>query len=168
MKNTKVDINKLGIIIAIVVIAIIIISIVIAKGKNNSEEIGNNITQESTVIEGRKLAEAKKYKGLEISNVKFTVKKDGMTGLTADVDNNTGVDTEGQYINIYVLDENGKRITDFTGFIDPIKTGESTIIYADFLTNGIEEEAYDIEITEKREEPDTDNENIEDNNNTAK
>lgn len=163
MKNTKVDIKKMGILIAILIFVIVVISIVVAGGKDKSKENQNNSETQPTVIEGKKLTETKKYKGLEISNVKFRIKEDGMTQLTADVANNTGSDTEGQYINIYVLDENGKRITDFGGFIDPIATGSSTTIIADFLTNGMEARAYDIEITETREEePDTNNESSED------
>ena len=164
MKGTKVDIKKLGILVAIIIIVIVIILIAVAGGKDKSKENQNTSETEPTVIEGRKLTETKMYKGLEISNVKFKVKDDGMTQLTADVANNTGSNTEGQYINIYVLDENGKRITDFGGFIDPIETGSSTSIIADFLTNGMESRAYDIEITETREEePVTGDENSQNN-----
>ncbi|MDE5831172.1 MAG: hypothetical protein K2H53_06180 [Clostridia bacterium] len=168
MKNTKVDSKRIGLFIAIALILIVIIAIITSGSKNKNNVNGDNPQTGTTVVEGKKLAETKIYKGLEISNVKLTVKDDGMTGLTANVANNTGADTEGQYINIYILDENGKRITDFGGFIDPIEAGSSTMIYADFLTNGIEDSFYNIEITEKREEEqDTNSDNTENGENTG-
>jgi hypothetical protein len=130
-----------------VVIALIIKG---AKKQENPPVETGKTEGETTVIEGKKLAETKNYKGLEVTNVKFKI-DDTMTLLTADVYNSTSKDIEAQWININVLDENGKRITSLGGYIDEIKPGETTPIASSILSNGEDKKAYDIEITETRE-----------------
>lgn len=157
MGNMKLDTKKLGIVIAIAVVIIIIIVIAVTGGNKNKNELNTNNNNDSSVVEGEKLSEVKEYKGLEVSNVKFTI-GEKMTRLTADVANNTSNDREGQYVNINILDENGNKITSTMGWINSVKAGETTEIGATFVSTGNEKQAYNIEITEKRENK-ADNEN---------
>lgn len=165
MKETEINSQKqIGIMIAIVAIVLIGMIVLISMGSKDKnylaeEEQGQAQTK---VIEGEKLAEVKQYKGLDVSNVKFETKED-CTVVTADINNNTNVASEGQYININVLDKEGNKITDVRGYIDPIKVGGKTTLSTKFLSNGKEESAHDIEITEKREKKQEENSiNLED------
>lgn len=154
MKKTKVDNKRLGIVIGTAVIAIVVIALLVKGGSKNKKDVAtdtNGTNNDVTIISSDKLAETKEYKGLEITNVQIKI-DDTMTELTADVRNNTSQDMEGQPININVLDKDGNRVTVVGGWIDAVKVGETTPIYASILSNGKDINAYDIEITQKREE----------------
>lgn len=165
MKDIKLDTKKLGIIIVSVVVILIIIVVAVSGGNKNKKEsnTNNNSNNDLSVIEGEKLSEVKEYKGLEVSNVKFTI-GEKMTRLTASVANKSSADREGQYVNINILDENGNRITSTMGWINPVKVGETTEIGASFVSTGKENMAHNIEITEKREKEDNKNGNSVSNN----
>lgn len=157
----KVNVKRVRLLVAVAIIAIIIIALIV---KGNKDEEGktavdsNNSNGETTVIEGRKLAEVKKYEGLEVSNVKFEI--DGTTTLlTADIRNSTSSNIDGQWININVLDKEGNRLTSIGGYIDAMEAGETIPLSSSILSNGKDTNAYDIEITPEREAVQTDTEN---------
>ena len=157
----KVNVKRVRLLVAIAIVAIIIIALIVKGsrddgGKTAVDSDDNN--QETTVIEGRKLAEVKKYEGLEISNVKFEI--DGTTTLlTADIRNGTSSNLDGQWININVLDKEGNRLTSIGGYIDAMEAGETIPLSSSILSNGKDTNAYDIEITPEREVVPTNNEN---------
>lgn len=164
MKRIKVDTKRLGVLIGIVVVIIIIIAFATSGNKDNKKPTEGDSKDGTSVIEGKKLSEKKEYKGLEISNVKFSV-GESLTELTAEVVNNSGSDTEGQYVNFNVLDKDGNKIMAIGGYIDAIKVGESAKISTSFASNGKEVSSYDVQITETREEEPQDNGNQEEGNN---
>lgn len=139
-------------IFAIIIIAIIaIIVMVVNKGKIE-EKVGgtNNIDRGISVAEngGKKtISDVKKYKGLEISNINLKV-DDQMTSVTADVYNPTSSKIEEQDINIRVLDSSGNIVTEFTGIIDAIESGETRQLSSAIVATAEDKNACDIEITE--------------------
>ena len=146
-KETK----KKAIIIGAGVVIILIIVLLVTGGKNKDKPVeGNDMSQETKVVEGEKLAEVKNYKGLEISNVKFEI-KNSMTVITADVLNATSKKIHEQWLNVNVLDESGKRITSIGGHVGALEPGEKTIIDSSVLSSLDDVKAYDIELTEQRE-----------------
>ncbi len=150
--------KKIAIIVAAIALVVIIALLVRgAKKKEPVNNVGDNQPQ-TKVIEGEKLAEVKKYKGLEISNVTFKI-DEKMTEIKADVYNPTNKKTEQQWVTINVLDKDGKRITAIGGIIAALEPGGRTKIDTSILSNGKDREAYDVELTEQREaitpEPDT-------------
>lgn len=153
MKKTKVNPNRMALLIVIAIVLIVIIAIFVSSGKKEETDlpVENEAEQETIVVDGGKLAETKTYKGLEIKNAKFEVGKN-QTKLIAEVVNNTGSDSESQYININVFDDEGNKIKSIGGSIDALKNGESKTIETNFLTTGKEVESYRVEITEIREE----------------
>ena len=146
MKKIKVDTKRLGVLLGIVVLIIVIITIAVSSNKDDKKPTEGDSEGGTSVVEGKKLSEKKEYKGLEISNVKFSV-GESLTELTAEVVNNSGSDTVGQYINFNVLDKDGNKVMPVGGYIDPIKVGESTNISTRFPSNGKEASFYDVEIT---------------------
>lgn len=148
MKNEE----KKRIYILIGVVAVIIILIIAFTGKKEKTpvaETNTNSGEETKVMTTTKMAEVKQYGGFEISNVKFKVENHKIV-IEADVKNNTGVDKNGETININVLDKEGNKITSVAGYIDPVKAGETTAIYSQILASGAEDKVYDIEITKTR------------------
>lgn len=161
MKKIKVDPKRLGVIIGIAVAIIIIIAIAVNGNKDKQPTEGEN-NPEGSVVETKKLTEAKEYNGLEISNVKFTI-GESLVLLEAEVTNNSDSDRASQYVNFNVLDKDGNKLTSVGGKIDAIGVGETKKISTRFPKIGSETSFYDVEITEKRtEEP---QENVEDTNN---
>ena len=150
MKNNK----RLRIVIVAAIFVVVIIAIIAKQSSNEGKQQAEATPppqEETTFIEGEKLAEVKKYKGLEISNVKFKV-DDTMTLLTADVYNATSKKAEKQWININVLDKEGKRITSIGGCIGTVEPGAITRLSSSILSNTEDRQAYDIEITEQAPE----------------
>ena len=80
------------------------------------------------------------------------ITEDKMTEVTADVINNTGSDVERQYVNINILDKNGEKITDITGFIEEVEAGGTGKMKGSFLTSEATNNAYNVEITRKQEQ----------------
>lgn len=161
MKKIKVDPKRLGVIIGIAVAIIIIIAIAVSGNKDKKKVEGDE-NPVGSVVETKKLTEAKEYNGLEISNVKFTI-GENLTELKAEVTNSSDSDKPSQYVNFNVLDKDGNKLTSVGGKIDAIGAGETKKISTRFPTIGTESNFYDVEITEKRtEEP---QENVEDTNN---
>lgn len=135
------------IIIAIIAIAVIVVVIAIATSNNSQEE---SDTEEYVEVLGdgtkvntsEKLAEAKTYNGLEITNLKFT-NSSSVTNLSADVTNSTSNSIDSQLVDINVLDESGNIITSFKGTIEALEPGETTTLSAGIAANCAD--AYDIE-----------------------
>lgn len=163
MKKIKVDTKRVGMLIGIVVVIIIIIAVVVNSNKDKKPAEGEE-NPVGSVVETKKLTEAKKYNGLEISNVKFTI-EENLTKLEAEVINNSDSDKPSQYINFNVLDKDGNKLTSAGGKIDAIKVGETKKISTRFPKIGSETSFYDVEITEKRTEEPEDNQEDTNNNN---
>lgn len=160
MKKIKVDTKRVGILVGIVVAIIVIIVVAVNSGKDK-KPTGGEENPVGSVVETKKLNEAKKYNDLEISNVKFTI-GENLIELKAEVTNNSDSDKPSQYVNFNVLDKDGKKLTSVGGKIDAIGVGETKKISTRFPKIGSEGSFYDVEITEKRtEEPE---ENVEDTN----
>lgn len=151
MGNTKVDTKKMAICLGALVLVIIVIALIAGGGKKEVAKPDANVPAESNVITSDKLAEKKQYGELEIANVKFET-EDKMTEVTADVINNTGSDVERQYVNINILDKNGEKITDITGFIEEVEAGGTGKMKGSFLTSEATNNAYNVEITRKQEQ----------------
>jgi len=148
----KLNETQKKIVVIVAAIAVVIIIALVARGVKKKEPV-NNVGNEQTqtkVIEGEKLSEVKKYKGLEISNVTFKI-DEKMTEIKADVYNPTNKKTEQQWVTINVLDKDGKRITAIGGIIAALEPGGRTKIDTSILSNGKDKEAYDVELTEQRE-----------------
>lgn len=150
--------KKMLIIVATIVLVVIIVLIVNSSKKKDQVGQGGSEQEQTKIIEGEKLAEVKKYKGLEISNITFKI-DDKMTDIKADVYNPTSQKVEQQWVTINVLDKEGNRITAIGGLIGELEPGGRTKIDTSILSNGKDREAYDVELTEQREivtpEPDT-------------
>ena len=152
MKKNK----RLLIFIAIVAIICIII---IARnksiqGKRTVEVNRGESGTEVTTISGQKLSEVKKYKGLEISDVKIEV-SESLTKVTANAYNPTSTDIDAIEMNINIVDKSGNVITSMGGHIDAVAGGQTTPISAAILSEVDENAAYDIQFTEQNyDEPD--------------
>ena len=148
----KLNEKQKKIIIIIAAIILVVVIALIVRGTKKKAPVGQ--TQDgqtqTKVIEGEKLAEVKKYKGLEISNVTFKI-DEKMTEIKADVYNPTNQKTEQQWVTINVLDKEGKRITAIGGIIGALEPGGRTKIDTSILSNGKDREAFDVELTEQRE-----------------
>lgn len=156
MNNTKVNTKNFAI-IAIVIVFIVIMIMVISGGQRGSQDA--NKPFEAKVLEGEELAEAKEYGGLDISNVKLQIEEQ-TTSVTADVVNNTGRDVDRQYVNINLLDKDGKIIDDLSGYIGEIKAGETGKMLGSFITSETTNDICNVEITaEKTKNNDTELEN---------
>lgn len=132
------------IVLALVVVIAIIAAVVIFKGQNKEPYV--RVEEDGTRVNtSEKLAEAKTYKGLEFSNIKF-VNSSGVTNLTADVKNATENDMPAQSLNINVLDKSGNIITTFAGVVAAVRAGETTMLSA--AIGGNYTNAYDIEIVD--------------------
>lgn len=158
--------------IALIIVFIVII-VSIKNNKNNkkdtnvSNQNATNVISEdgTTKIESDKLAETRKYNGLEISNIRFEV-KDNLNCLMANVKNTTSKNTEEQYLDFHIYDKDGKKLEVLTGYIRELKPNEEQNMTTTLTTNGKEYDSYDVVIT-KKDEPsprDTQNTNTSTNN----
>ncbi len=157
MKKNEIKMILVLILIAILIIGIIYIATRTKKQDQNDENnIANsteNINKEEFVQVqedgekvniSNKLKEEKYINGLKINNVRLT-HNNGQSVLLADVTNTTSTDlTDAFFVNIILLDKNGKEMHEVLGVITPIKSGETTTLNA-----GVEEDyanAYDFRI----------------------
>ena len=110
----------------------------------------NSTEFQNAVITGNELDKVKKYKGIEVSDVKIEVDKD-RTRVRAILHNATDKAIEEQWMNINILDKEGQRITSLAGYIDNLQPGESAPLNSSIAAKVEDLEATNIEITEKRE-----------------
>lgn len=144
--------KKLFIIIAIVIVAIVVIVLITKSSKKDEIPMQQTGTNEENVIviDAPKISESKKYKNIDISDVKITV-IDHITYISANATNNTSAKTEDQWVSIDVLDKDGNVITSLPNHISELEAGESRPIEAQILSNGQDKKAYDVRITEYNE-----------------
>ena len=149
MKNNK---GNAMLLVVIAIVVIVIIAIVVMMGnKNNPENVAGN--NDTTIIGDemqKEIKEVKKFKGLEISNIKVKVNNERIS-VTADVYNPTSSRIEKQGININVLDANGNSITSFTGTIDAVEPGANRQISSATIATPQDRNAANVEITERAE-----------------
>ena len=130
--------NEKRMILILIIVSILIIGVIYfaTRPKNNKDEQSLAETNEPAeefvqmVGDGKKLnistklKETKKVNGLEFSNIYLT-EKDSSTDLIATVKNNTGSDiTKITFVQITLIDKEGKEIVKLDGAIAPIKQGE--------------------------------------------
>ena len=140
--------KKILIIVAVIILAIIIILIARSSKKNDNQLQGAETNEQNIiVVDAPKLAETKKYKNLDISNVKIIV-EGSITKISANATNNTSVKTAEEWIDINVLDENNDIIASIAGHIDELEPGETQPIESQILSNGQDRKACNIKITE--------------------
>lgn len=155
--NKKLQISKEGKKIFIIILAIVVVLIVILlisnslkkKDKNENNEVAVN-EHNVIIIDAPKVSETKKYKNLDISNIKIVV-EDDITKITADVTNNTTAKTMGEWVSINILDKENNNIEQMVGHIPEIEVGQTEQIGSQILSNGQDTAAYDIEITEYKD-----------------
>lgn len=149
MKVNKRRLFIIGIVLAIIIIAIVL---VLNGNKNvaDKETEAGGTSQEPIVIQNKKMAEVKKYEGLEFSDLKVEI-NDELTTVTANVKNTTSQDMDGQWINVNVLNKKGDIITTLGGYIDPVSAGSTTPLQSAILTNTDDRKAEDIQIVAQDE-----------------
>ena len=119
-------------ILILVIVSILIIGVIWLVTRPKKEEIvENEVVEEFVQVLGdgkklntsTKLNETKTVNGLEFSNIYLT-EKDSSTDLIATVKNNTGKDiTEITFVEVTLIDKEGKEIVKLDGAIAPIKAG---------------------------------------------
>lgn len=133
MKKTK----SKGILTLIIIGAMIIACIVIIKNnvkekaKGNIEDAPSNIVKEEFVSvqngvkvnTSTKLKEAKEVKGYKIENIQLT-NQNGTTMLLAEVTNMTARKTEEKFVEITLIDKQGKKLVTTTGIIGMLEAGK--------------------------------------------
>ena len=117
--------SEAKVIFVLVAIMVIVLIIVIAnRGKDNkNEEVVENIAKEefidvkedgTRVNTSNKLAETKKYDGLEISNITLT-EKGNESYIRATVKNTTSVKKGEELIKLTIVDKQGNVLTSVKG-----------------------------------------------------
>ena len=147
--------NEAKVIFILVAIMVIVLIIVIAnRGKDNkNEEVVENIAKEefidvkedgTRVNTSNKLAETKKYYGLEISNITLT-EKGNESYIRATVKNTTSVKKGEELIKLTIVDKQGNVLTSVKGYLNTIQPGSTTTLSikasADFAN------AYDFKVS---------------------
>lgn len=145
-------------ILALIVVAILIVGViylVTKEKKENSkiEEENQNIENFIEVLEdgtklniSSKLQEEKEIDGLRIGNIQIT-EKNGQFVLLADVTNTTNKEVEPFYINIILLDKEGKETATVIGIVSEVKAGQTTKLRAGITENYAN--AYDFKVVKK-------------------
>ena len=93
-----------------------------------------------------KLNKDKKLGDLTITNIQFK-EEDGITRLTADVENTSNTKTKKKNVKVKVLDEKGSKITELKGIIDPIEAKGKVQLNMGVTIDV--SNAYDFEISEE-------------------
>ena len=147
--------NEAKVIFILVAIMVIVLIIVIAnRGKDNkNKEVVENISKEefvdvkedgTRVNTSNKLAETKKYDGLEISNITLT-EKGNESYIRATVKNTTSVKKGEELIKLTIVDKQGNVLTSVKGYLNTIQPGSTTTLSikasADFAN------AYDFKVS---------------------
>lgn len=147
--------------VAVVIIAIILfVSLgIIRNNKENVDDNQGNVqtNQEQYTIElddGTKLNTSddfnsnKKYGDLEISNIQYTTRPDGITLFLADVTNTGNTNHELEMVKITILDQNGQPITEIRPLIDALAPGETAKINASMTADLSNAKDFTIESAE--------------------
>lgn len=150
----------------VLLVAVVIIAIVLFVSlnaiKNNKEKVADNQENEQTnqeqytveLDDGTKLNTSdefnsnKKYGDLEISNIQYTARTDGMTLFLADVTNTGDTDHELEMVKITILDQNGQPITEIRPLIGEMAPGETVKINASITADVSNAKDFTIESAE--------------------
>lgn len=114
---------------ALILICLIIALIMFNRGNN---DIANNTKKKTgtTANTSVELISEEVYEGLKFSNISL-ITKDGYSTFTADVTNESGVDSTIQDVNIVLKDKDGNEVIVLRGNIgDGLKVSETRTITA--------------------------------------
>lgn len=146
---------------AVVIIAIVFFVVLGFRNKDgedladNSQNVPTNEEQYTVQLDdGTKLNTSedfnsnKTYGDLEISNIQYTTRPDGMTVLLADVTNKGTTNHELEMVKITILDQNGEAITEIRPLIDAMAPGETVQINASITADVSNAKDFTIEAAE--------------------
>lgn len=147
--------------VAVVIIAIVFFVVLGFRNKDgedladNSQNVPTNEEQYTVQLDdGTKLNTSedfnsnKTYGDLEISNIQYTTRPDGMTVLLADVTNKGTTNHELEMVKITILDQNGEAITEIRPLIDAMAPGETVQINASISADVSNAKDFTIEAAE--------------------
>ena len=147
--------------VAVVIIAIVFFVVLGFRNKDgedladNSQNVPTNEEQYTVQLDdGTKLNTSedfnsnKTYGDLEISNIQYTTRPDGMTVLLADVTNKGTTNHELEMVKITILDQNGDAITEIRPLIDAMAPGETVQINASITADVSNAKDFTIEAAE--------------------
>ena len=147
--------------VAVVIIAIVFFVVLGFRNKDgedladNSQNVPTNEEQYTVQLDdGTKLNTSedfnsnKTYGDLEISNIQYTTRPDGMTVLLADVTNKGTTNHELETVKITILDQNGEAITEIRPLIDAMAPGETVQINASITADVSNAKDFTIEAAE--------------------
>ena len=147
--------------VAVVIIAIVFFVVLGFRNKDgedladNSQNVPTNEEQYTVQLDdGTKLNTSedfnsnKTYGDLEISNIQYTTRPDGMTVLLADVTNKGTTNHELEMVKITILDQNGEAITEIRPLIDAMAPGETVQINASITAHVSNAKDFTIEAAE--------------------
>ena len=147
--------------VAVVIIAIVFLVVLGFRNKDgedladNSQNVPTNEEQYTVQLDdGTKLNTSedfnsnKTYGDLEISNIQYTTRPDGMTVLLADVTNKGTTNHELEMVKITILDQNGEAITEIRPLIDAMAPGETVQINASISADVSNAKDFTIEAAE--------------------
>ena len=147
--------------VAVVIIAIVFFVVLGFRNKDgedladNSQNVPTNEEQYTVQLDdGTKLNTSedfnsnKTYGDLEISNIQYTTRTDGMTVLLADVTNKGTTNHELEMVKITILDQNGEAITEIRPLIDAMAPGETVQINASITADVSNAKDFTIEAAE--------------------
>lgn len=156
MKKSEKKMILILVLVSIFIIGVIYVVTRPKKEENKNENNIENIVKEefvkvqedgTKVNISNKLKEEKDLDGLKIRNIRLT-ENNGQSTLLADVTNTTSTDVKDAFfVNITLLDKEGKEIDTILGIITPVKAGQTITLNA-----GIEENyanAYDFKVVKK-------------------
>ena len=147
--------------VAVVIIAIVFFVVLGFRNKDgedladNSQNVPTNEEQYTVQLDdGTKLNTSedfnsnKTYGDLEISNIQYTTRPDGMTVLLADVTNKGTTNHELEMVKITILYQNGEAITEIRPLIDAMAPGETVQINASITADVSNAKDFTIEAAE--------------------
>lgn len=147
--------------VAVVIIAIVFFVVLGFRNKDgedladNSQNVPTNEEQYTVQLDdGTKLNTSedfnsnKTYGDLEISNIQYTTRPDGMTVLLADVTNKGTTNHELEMVKITILDQNGEAITEIRPLIGAMAPGETVQINASISADVSNAKDFTIEAAE--------------------
>ena len=149
------------VLVAVVIIAIVFFVVLGFRNKDgedladNSQNVPTKEEQYTVQLDdGTKLNTSedfnsnKTYGDLEISNIQYTTRPDGMTVLLADVTNKGTTNHELEMVKITILDQNGEAITEIRPLIDAMAPGETVQINASITADVSNAKDFTIEAAE--------------------
>lgn len=153
--------RRIVLLVAVVIIAIVFFVVLGFRNKDgedladNSQNVPTNEEQYTVQLDdGTKLNTSedfnsnKTYGDLEISNIQYTTRPDGMTVLLADVTNKGTTNHELEMVKITILDQNGEAITEIRPLIDAMAPGETVQINASITADVSNAKDFTIEAAE--------------------